>query len=217
MAGEPEAGTVTTQQAMLLLLLDKPEKLERLERDGAFSQMALGRYWLKDLVQGYIRHIRKPDTPVPVSSAALAEHLACVPSYIRKLVDAGVIERRSDGKFDQDQCRTKYLAHLREDRKRSPKSAADVEFTSAKAELIRLRIDEKKRTTILREEAMDREDKLVGLFLSALSSMPAQCAVGDLQIRRRLERWVHTTRTDIAADLNKLADEAGEPQLDAVT
>jgi hypothetical protein len=63
---------------------------------------------------------------------------------------------------------------------------------------------------------MDREDKLIGMVLSALSSMPAQCApVGDLQIRRRLERWVFQARIALAAEMNKLADEAGEPELDA--
>jgi hypothetical protein len=188
--------------------------LKKLQRDGFIKPIGRDSWRLVDLVQGFARHARKPDAPV--SASALAEHLACVRSYVAKLVEQGVIERRGDGKFDQDQCRTKYLAHLREERRRSPKSAADVEFTSAKAELIRIRIDEKRGTTILREEAMDREDKLIGMVLSALSSMPAQCApVGDLQIRRRLERWVFQARIALAAEMNKLADEAGEPELDA--
>jgi hypothetical protein len=173
--GEPEAGTVSTAQAMALLLMEHPDELKKLQRDGFIKSIGRDSWRLVDLVQGFAR-ARKPDAAAPVSSAAVAAHLACVPSYIRKLVEQGVIERRSDGKFDQDQCRTKYLAHLREERKRSPKSAAEVEFTSAKAELIRLRIDEKRRTTIHIEEAMDREDKLIGMFLSALSSLPAQCA-----------------------------------------
>ena len=84
---------------MLLLLLSKTE-LKRLEREGAFSPMASGRYWLKDLVQGYVRHMRKPDAPV--SASELAVHFGCVRSYVAKLVEQGVIERRSDGKFDQD-------------------------------------------------------------------------------------------------------------------
>jgi hypothetical protein len=65
-----------------------------------------------------------------------AAHLSCVRSYIAKLVDQGILERRSDGRFDQDQCRAKYIAHLKEERKRSRRLAADAEFTSAKAELI---------------------------------------------------------------------------------
>ena len=85
---------------MLLLLLLSKTELKRLEREGAFSPMASGRYWLKDLVQGYVRHMRKPDAPV--SASELAVHFGCVRSYVAKLVEQGVIERRSDGKFDQD-------------------------------------------------------------------------------------------------------------------
>ena len=58
---------------------------------------------------------------VLVSACALAAHLSCVRSYIAKLVEQGVIERRADGRFDQDQCRAKYIAHLRAERKRSPR------------------------------------------------------------------------------------------------
>jgi hypothetical protein len=77
---------------------------------------------------------------VLVTAGALAAHLSCVSSYIAKLVDQGILERRSDGRFDQDQCRAKYIAHLKEERKRSRRLAADAEFTSAKAELIRIGI-----------------------------------------------------------------------------
>ena len=42
------------------------------------------------------------------------------------------------------------------------RTAAEVEFTAAKAELIRIRIDEKRRNTVTHEEAMEREDKIIG-------------------------------------------------------
>jgi hypothetical protein len=45
---------------------------------------------------------------VLVIAGALAAHLSCVRSYIAKLVDQGILERRSDDRFDQDQCRAKY-------------------------------------------------------------------------------------------------------------
>ena len=50
---------------------------------------------------------------VLVSGRALAVHLSCVRSYVQKLVEQGVIERRADGRFDQDQCRSKYIASAR--------------------------------------------------------------------------------------------------------
>ena len=83
----------------MLLLLNKAE-LKALEREGAFPQMAPGQVLAKDLVQGFARHVGKRDAPVPVSVAAMAQHLDCAPAYIRKLVDQGTIPRRADGKFD---------------------------------------------------------------------------------------------------------------------
>src|SRR6476469_3881557 len=96
---------------------------------------------------------------VLVTAGALAAHLSCVRSYIAKLVDQGILERRSDGRFDQDQCRAKYIAHLKEERKRPPRSAADTEFVSAKSELIRIRILEKKKALVPAEEAYAQMDQ----------------------------------------------------------
>ena len=101
MVGEPQAGTVSTAQAMALLLMEHPDELKKLQRDGFIKPIGRDSWRLVDLVQGFARHARKPDAAAPVSSAAVAAHLACVPSYIRKLVEQGVIERRSDGKFDR--------------------------------------------------------------------------------------------------------------------
>ena len=70
------------------------------------------------------------------------------------LASQGIIERRAaDNLFDQDVSRLKYLAHLRAEHRRSPRAAADAEFALAKAELIRLRVAERKRDLIPREEA----------------------------------------------------------------
>ena len=88
---------------------------------------------------------------VLVSASALAAHLSCVRSYITELVDQGAIERRADGRFDQDQCRSKYIAHLRAEHLRGdfPSLMAKMPFQStppragdqgmpARSELLRL-------------------------------------------------------------------------------
>jgi hypothetical protein len=212
MVGEPEAGTVSTAQAMALLLMEHPDELKKLQRDGFIKSIGRDSWRLVDLVQGFARHARKPDAPV--SSAALAAHLACVPSYIRKLVEQGVIERRSDGRFDQDQCRTKYLAHLREERKRSPKSEADTEFASAKAQLIRIRIDEKRRTLVRRDGHEAMIDRLAGLTLTKLGAWPARIAGTDLALRRKAEALLRELRIEMSQAATALADEEGEPSLE---
>ena len=213
MADEPQAGTVSADQAMMLLLLDGPAELKRLQRNGAFKPMSPGRYRLVDLVQGYVRYIRKPDAREPVSASALAEHLGCVRSYLDKLVEQGVITKLADGRFDQDACRMAYLKHLREARKLSPRGAADVALQQAKAELVQLRVAERKGALIPGVEHEARVEAIAGVILSALSSMPAQCApVGDLPARRRLERWVTDVRMAIAKTMNGIADAEGEPE-----
>ncbi len=212
MADEPEAvTTVSASQAMTLLLLE-PADLKRLERPGAFKPIAPGRYGLVELVQAFVRHVRSEDGAALVSSAALAKHFDCVPAYIRKLVEQGVIEKRPDGRYDPDQCRAAYLKHLREARKLSPRGAADVALQQAKAELVQLRVGERKGALIPGVQHEARVDAIAGVILSALSSMPAQVAAfGDLAMRRRLERWVVETRIAMAKTMDGLGDAEGEP------
>jgi hypothetical protein len=127
----------------------------------------------------------------------------------------GVIERRSDGLFDQDQSRLKYFDHLRSEHRRSPRAAADAEFAKAKTELLQIRIEEKKRTLVRQDEVNELIDGLCGVTLTALSSMPARCAPrGDLAPRRAIARVVLEVRTEIAKVCEEMADKCGEPPLD---
>jgi predicted ArsR family transcriptional regulator len=79
--------------------------------------------------------------PVLVSGNKLAVHFGVVRQRIDQLTAQGVIERRSDGLFDQDQSRLKYFDHLRLEHRRSPRAAADAELATAKAALLRIRIE----------------------------------------------------------------------------
>ena len=93
MATEPQAGTVSTAQAMALLLMEHPDELKKLQRDGFIKPIGPDSWRLVDLVQGFARAARKPDAAAPVSSAALAAHLGCVRSYLDKLIAMGVITK----------------------------------------------------------------------------------------------------------------------------
>jgi len=72
---------------------------------------------------------------------------------IQQLVDENVIERLPSGRFDQDECRVRYLRWLRDPERRSTRSQADADFIKAKTELIAIRVREKKRELIEFEEA----------------------------------------------------------------
>ena len=127
----------------------------------------------------------------------------------------GVIERRTDGLFDQEVSRLKYLAHLRAEHRRSPRAAADAELASAKAALLRIRIEEKQRTLVRQSEVDELIDQIPGATLTALSSLPARCA--PLATRRAIERAVFEVRTEIAKVCEEMADKCGEPALDDET
>ncbi len=58
---------------------------------------------------------------VLVTGYELTRHFSCSRQNVELLATQGVIERRSERKFDQDVCRLKYPAHLRSERARSPR------------------------------------------------------------------------------------------------
>ena len=155
---------------------------------------------------------RRARSATTVSAVALARHLDCSRSYIGKLADEGVLHHAPDGSgFDVDASRVAYLWFLRRERRQSPRGEADADFQRAKSELIRLRIAEKKRELIPREEAVSTTDEVIGLVLTHLSGLAARCAGHDLPLRRRIEQVVIETRVAMSEAASKLADERGEP------
>ncbi len=149
---------------------------------------------------------------VLVSASTLATHLACTRQYIAKLTAEAVIERRRDG-YDQDQCRLRYLAHLRSENRRSPRAAADAEHAAAKAALLRIRIEEKQRKLVRREDVDALIDELAGIMLTHLGGLSARCS-RDLVVRRNIEAVVTQIRREIAEASLVKADERGEPPLE---
>jgi hypothetical protein len=149
-----------------------------------------------------------------VNGTAMARHLCFERAYLDQLLAAGVLERDSNGKFDLDDNRRRYILHLREQRKRSPKSEADAEFQKAKADLIRIRILEKQRQLINAEEVFAQIDEMVGMFLTGLSGFAARCGGRDLATRRAIDQAVYDLRLEISQAATKLADRRGEPALD---
>ncbi len=150
-----------------------------------------------------------------VTPNSLATHLGMTRQNVARLTAEAVIEQRSDGCYDQTASRLKYIKHLREQHRRSPRVEADAKHAEAKTEMLQLRMMEKRRELVKQEDVNALIDGIAGVTLTALSSMPARCAPrGDLAVRRAIERVVFEVRTEIAEACTKLADEQGEPPLD---
>jgi hypothetical protein len=150
----------------------------------------------------------------PVSASALALHLDCSRAYIGKLEAEGVIQRQGNG-FPLDQSRVAYLRYLRRGRRQSARTEADAAHAKAKTELLQIRIMEKRRELVRQSDVDELIDRIAGVTLTALSSLPARCApCGDLATRRAIERVVFEVRTEIANICLEMADKHGEPPLD---
>jgi len=96
-----------------------------------------------------------PHAAVLVSGYELARHFGCSRQNVDLLATQGVIERRADGKFDQDVSRLKYLTHLRAEHRRSPRAQADADYVKVKTEMLQTRLMEKRRELVLQIKRAD--------------------------------------------------------------
>jgi hypothetical protein len=167
--------------------------------------------WRKDKVLP-MPHASLLDRRPTVTATQLAAHLAMSRQHVVRLADVQhVIERLPDGRFDQDDCRLRYLRWLRDPARRSARSEADAEFQKAKTELIKIRIAEKHGKLILASDHEAFVETITGLFLSRLSGFAARCGGRDLAARRAIDQAVYDLRVEIAQAAHALGDAAGEP------
>jgi hypothetical protein len=152
--------------------------------------------------------------PVLVNATSLGEHLDLTPQRIVQLAEGGIIARRPDGRFDQDACRISYLRWLRDPARRQIRSEAAAAHIQAKTEMLQIKLAEKRRDLVRRDEANELLDEAVGITLTHLSGWPARIAGNDLALRRRAEALLVELRRDIARACERMADERGEPPLD---
>ena len=146
-----------------------------------------------------------------VTATALGKHLDLTIQRIKQLANEGVIEQLSTGRYDQDACRIAYLRWLRAPERRMQRSKVDSDFVKAKTELIAIRVREKKLELMPTEEAIADMERLIGIVLTEMSSMPALIGGSDLQLRRKVEKCVFDTRVKIANTFTKIAEEARGP------
>jgi hypothetical protein len=146
-----------------------------------------------------------------VTANSLATHLGCTRQNIARLTAEAIIEQRSDGHYDQTASRLRYIKHLR--MSRSARSDADAAHVRAKAKMLQIKIMERQRKLVLREEANALIDEICGVVLTHLSGMAARCS-RDMAVRRNIDAVVYQVRTELAQACTRMADERGEPPLD---
>jgi hypothetical protein len=151
--------------------------------------------------------------PVTVSAAALALHLDLTRQRVGVLADEQVFERLPHGGFDLDASRVAYIRFLRRERRQSPRHEAEAEHVAAKAALLRIRIAEKRRELVCREDVNELIDGIAGVVLTHLGGMAARCS-RDVAVRRNIDAVVDQVRREIASACLAKADEWNEPPPD---
>jgi hypothetical protein len=195
---EPEAGSVTTEQALLLLMIDSPSELRRLEREGAFKQIAPGRYWLKDLVQGYVRHLRTHLRDTDTNT--LAGCLGVSAQRVGQLANAGwfkALDGARRGTYNWIEACGGYVRFLRDEDRRSSKSASETRIKDAKAFDIEVRTKQRLGHLIPLEVYEEMIDNIAGVVRSEFAGMAAACT-RDLTMRRIIEREANARLRRIA-------------------
>jgi hypothetical protein len=195
---EPEAGSVTTEQAILLLLMDSPAELRRLEREGAFKQIAPGRYWLRDLVQGYVRHTRAHEKDTDTQTLAACWGISS--ARISQLVQEGwfkTLEGGKRGAYNWVEACSGFVKFLRDEDRRSTKSSADTRMRDAKAFDIEVRTKQRLGRLVPLEVYEEMVDNITGVVRSGFAGLAAACT-RDLVMRRIIEREVNARLRRIA-------------------
>lgn len=133
-----------------------------------------------------------------ISIGTAAKLLKVSDERIRQLVKLGYIKRVGRGAFNLVNVVHGYIDFLKEEERRSSKSATASRMQDAKTAEIEMRIAEKRRQLIPVEDHHAALDIVVGKVRAEFSGLPAR-VTRDMGLRRQLE-------AETNASLNRIAD-----------
>jgi hypothetical protein len=193
---ENEAGTVSTALALSLLLMEHPDELKKLQKDGYIQPIAKDSWRLADLIRGFAKASR--DNAMLTDSATLARCWGLATSRISQFVAEGWL--KTTGKkaqyswFDANQG---YVRWLRDEDRKTSKSAADTRMRDAKAREIEVRTMQRLSRLVPLDIYEEMIDNIAGVVRSQFAGLAAACS-RDLVLRRIIEREVNARLRRIA-------------------
>jgi hypothetical protein len=144
--------------------------------------------------------------PARVTGGVLADHLGMTRQNVSRLTAEGTLERTSAG-YLLDDSRRRYIRHLREEYRKSPRALADADLQRHKAKLLEMKIARQQRETMLASECDEFMEEVIGLTLTELGGWPARVAGTDLVLRKKADTVLYELRVKIA-DLRKAEQSA---------
>jgi hypothetical protein len=122
------------------------------------------------------------------------------PERVRQLIKAGYIQRPKPGFTTVVSAVQGYIRFLKDDARQNTKSAAASRAVDARAAEIELRIAERKREVIPREDAELAMDLVVGEVNKVFTGLPARIT-RDVPLRRLIEAKLNDGKAQIAEAL----------------
>ena len=146
-----------------------------------------------------------PLAGVVLSSLQAAALILLTRARLYELVHAGWIKALAPNRFDPVEVAQGYIKFLRDEDRRSSKTATLSRVQEARAKQIEQRMARDAGTTIAMADALALVDDVVGGLKADLDGVPARCT-RDLVQRRKLEAELNDCLTRAA---NRLDAEAG--------
>lgn len=119
------------------------------------------------------------------------------PERVRQLIKAGYIQRPKPGYTTVVSAVQGYIRFLKDDARKNTKSEAASRAVDARAQEIELRIAERKREVIPREDAELAMDLVVGEVNKVFTGLPARIT-RDVRLRREVEARLNEAKGQIA-------------------
>lgn len=133
-----------------------------------------------------------------VPAAQAAKMIMVTPQWLRQLAAQCYIPVAEKGRYPLGAVIQGYIKFLKDDDRRSSKSATASRMQDAKTAEIEMRLAEKRRELIPVDDAQAAIDVIVGKVRAEFSGLPAR-ATRDMTLRRVLE-------AETNASLNRVAD-----------
>lgn len=151
-----------------------------------------------------------------ISTAQAARLLMVSDERIRQLAKNGHIPKIAKDRFNLIAVVQGYIRFLKDEERRSSKSAADSRVRDARAAEIERRMAREDRDIIMLDEAMAAYDFATGLYLTSISGLPARMTRNASE-RRRLEAICDGERQRLADRFAEGASalRSGEAAVDA--
>lgn len=188
---------ISVEGAANLLRADVAD-IRELSRRRVLPPIIKGEMPLVATVQKFVEHIRAARRPVNKSGELINKSA----EWVRKLIDAGFIEKQPDGTLLERDVYNGYIRWLTDEARRTTKVQAESRVRDARAREIELRIAEHEGRLIERTDMEEVVDEYAGTMRSELAGLAAR-VTRDLTIRRTIEQAIDEILARVAANLRQ--------------